>query len=89
MKYTKGDWFISGGYQIVAMPSQVKICNRVSGATAEEAESNKKLIASAPDMFEALQSIVDYWNTPQKGSMNDHIAYSIKLAESAIKKATK
>jgi hypothetical protein len=47
------------------------------------------LIAAAPDLLEALKSIVDYWNTQQKGSMNDHITHSLKLAEAAIKKATR
>lgn len=30
----------------------------------EHLEADMKLIASAPDMFEALQNIVNYWNTP-------------------------
>ena len=47
-----------------------------------------KLIAAAPDLLEALQSIVKYWNTPQQGSMNDHIDHSLKLAQAAIEKAT-
>ena len=47
-----------------------------------------KLIAAAPDLLAALQCIVDYWNTPKKGSLNDHISHSLKLAEAAIKKAT-
>jgi hypothetical protein len=53
-KFTKGEWFVSGGYQIVSMPSQCKITNHVSGWNLDEAEANAKLIAAAPDLFEAL-----------------------------------
>lgn len=54
-----------------------------------EAEANAKLIAAAPDMLEALQSIIEYWNTPQSGSLSlhDHITHSLYLAEKAINKA--
>lgn len=55
--------------------------------TKKQALANARLIAAAPDMFEALKSIIDYWNNSQKGSMNDHIEHSLKLAEAAIKKA--
>ena len=54
MKHTDGKWMVSNGDQIVAMPSQIKICNRVSGANFEEVEANAKLIAAAPDLLEAL-----------------------------------
>jgi len=46
------------------------------------------LIQAAPEMFEALKSIVEYWNNPQKGSLNDHVAHSLQLAELALNKAT-
>jgi nitrous oxide reductase accessory protein NosL len=51
---------------------------------------NAKLIAAAPEMFDTLKSIVDYWNAPQEGkkSMNDHMDHIFKLADIAIKKAT-
>jgi hypothetical protein len=58
-------------------------------ARSEESLANAQLIAAAPEMLKALQSIVEYWNTPQKGnlSLNDHVEHSLKLAEKAINKA--
>ena len=59
------------------------------GEDIEVAKANAHLIAAAPEMLKALQSIVEYWNTPQKGnlSLNDHVEHSLKLAEEAINKA--
>lgn len=54
---TKGDWFRSGT-EIVAMPSQVKITNRISGATYEEAVANAKLVSMAPKLLSALEDAV-------------------------------
>lgn len=51
-------------------------------------EADAKLIAAAPELLQALQSIAEYWDNPQKGSLNDHIENSLKMAELAIKKAT-
>ncbi|SFK99040.1 hypothetical protein SAMN05216357_11040 [Porphyromonadaceae bacterium KH3CP3RA] len=46
-----------------------------------------QLITAAPEMLEALQSIVGYWNTPQKGSLHQHLMHSLDLAQKAIDKA--
>ena len=69
MSYTKGEWFFDKG-EIIAIPSQTKICAHVSGATPEEAKANAKLITAAPDMLEALKMALDkaeqgnaFWNT--------------------------
>lgn len=60
-KFTKGEWFVSNDNQIVSMPSQCKITNRVSGWNPEEAKANAKLIAAAPDLLAACicESILD------------------------------
>jgi hypothetical protein len=58
------------------------------GKGSIEASANAKLIAAAPEMLQALQSIIEYWDNPQKGSLNDHIEHSLKIAELVIKKAT-
>lgn len=86
-KGTKGEWFVSGGTSIVSMPSQCKITNSVSGWNYDEAKANAQLMATAPRMLEALISIVNYWNTPQRGSINDHINHSLNLAEKVIDEA--
>ena len=92
-KFTEGEWRVvnSGGKVISERKDYyVEICmlETVPLKISEEVHANARLIASAPNMFEALQSIIDYWNTPQSGSINDHINHSLKIAEKAIKKAT-
>jgi hypothetical protein len=56
-----------------------------------EYNSNAVLISTAPKLLEALQNIVDYWYSPQKGnlSMYDHMNHILEVAEKAIEKATK
>ena len=83
MTHTKGIWMVSGSDQIVAMPSQVKVCNRISGANYEEMEANAKLIAASPDLIEVLDLII--------GSMSLERVERFDLlekAKAAIKKAT-
>ena len=54
----------------------------------EEVKANQRLISAAPDMLEALQFIVDYWELPaNNSSLYDNIRHSLDLAETAINKA--
>lgn len=53
--------------------------------TVEEAEANVKLIAAAPDLLEALQSIV---GTLENEGVSWRYENEINLAKNAIKKAT-
>lgn len=48
-----------------------------------------ELLEQRNELLEALKSITYYWNTPNKGSLNEHVEHSLKLAEQAIKNATK
>lgn len=57
--FTKGDWMVSGDDQIVSMPSQCKIANRISGWNYEELKANARLIAAAPKMFYTLDLIAN------------------------------
>lgn len=83
-KFTEGEWFVSNYDQIVAMPSQCKITNRVSGWNSEEAKANAKLIAAAPELLDALISLV---NGCLSESDSDRVK-SLRMAKEAIKKAT-
>lgn len=93
---TKGEWFISNDNQIVSMPSQCKITNRVSGWNPEEAKANAKLIASAPDLLNALIGVLNIMNDSEGVAgyhLNGDIASwdefeEIKQAQEAINKAT-
>lgn len=93
VNYTKGPWRFhengDGSYTILTEDNKWVIAFIQNGEKwNEEQIATAKLIAAAPDLLEALQIIVEYWNTPQEGSMNDHIDHSLKLATAAIKKAT-
>jgi len=88
-KHTQGEW-INLGYRV-----DVDVADGLSGICVmsewmpkEEMEANAKLIAAAPELLAALLSITEYWITPQKDSLTQHIEHSLKLAEKAIKKAT-
>ena len=77
-KGTQGKWRI--GRNI--LDGEVKICDTytdtIIGTKSNEESvtidiANTKLIAAAPELLEALESITDYWESPQKGSLNDHV----------------
>lgn len=55
--------------------------------SSEKLTKRENLILSAPDLYKALKSIVDYWDNPQKGSLQEHINHSLKIAQEAIDKA--
>lgn len=87
-KFTGGTWVISGGNQIVSMPSQCKIANGVSGWTPEEAEANAKLIAAAPEMFEALANAVRFIKCCPELSNEERRPKGLEKWESILQKAT-
>ncbi|QEQ95067.1 hypothetical protein pEaSNUABM56_00017 [Erwinia phage pEa_SNUABM_56] len=51
---TPGEWWASG-VEVGDVPMMnIKICNRVSGETYEQAQANAKLIAAAPELYKCL-----------------------------------
>lgn len=81
-KFTAGDWFVTGITEVQSMPSQCKITNFVSGGNYEESVANAKLIAAAPDMFAALESIVnnkEVWDQLD-ADQRKNIQYALKKA---------
>lgn len=69
-KHTPGEWWASPIGEILKMPEQIKICNRVSGATLEESRANIRLIRNAPEMYDLLcDCISDYEAGISKGTI--------------------
>ncbi len=68
------------------------ICEFYDGTEAmppEEVEAHARLIAAAPELLEALQSIAEYWNRDQnETAMADACWHAIETAMAAITKAT-
>ena len=94
--HTSGPWRIGNNYGSVVCDTPIP---EISGSEHTEhygghlvaesiAPKNRAIIAAAPEIFKSLNSIVEYCNNPQKGSLNDHVAHSLQLAELALNKAT-
>lgn len=62
-KHTEGEWFISGFTEIIAMPSQTKICKVYPVSLSDhnkgnhEMIANARLIASSKELLYALQTV--------------------------------
>lgn len=39
------------------------VTGRVRGGSPQEADANARLIAAAPEMYDALEATLDYWTT--------------------------
>ncbi len=93
-QHTKGKWTVvdSGGTVISARESTyITICKleNLPLRISAEVEANAKLIAAAPDMLEALQSVNNYFIDLQNKcalTFSDERAW--KLVSKAIQKAT-
>lgn len=89
-KFTPGPWIADGhrihtahGYVVAVLPNE----NR--DADSETTAADADLIAAAPEMLAALQSIAEYWNRDHnETAMADACWHAIETALVAIAKAT-
>ena len=95
-KHTKGEWeveILPGGINNTNIISvQPSICNcSVKMNNPKEAEANAKLIVAAPELLEALQSIVSCNGAGYRDIKKfvDDLQPFINNAKKAIEKATK
>lgn len=87
------DFFVEGEWEIAIcgsdkhdgeLPPMIAAVTNLS-LVDEEAEANARLIAAAPDLLEALQSLVDMDVAYQRGPK---VAEAIENARASIAKAT-
>ena len=96
-KFTKGEWELDTDFiyselsEVICDIDPIGVSKKVFTRSKEEAISNAKLIAAAPDLLYRLNSLVlsvkahpDY----QFGEEGDEWHDIVSLAEEAIKKAT-
>lgn len=58
---TPGNWWYSeNSDELLSMPSQVKICKRISGSTLEQAKANQSLIQHSPETMDALVDLTSF-----------------------------
>lgn len=91
MEHTQGQWEMEyhecrKTYDDTIYPMQIAtaetyICQRVEGLTKEQSIANAKLIASAPELLDALKSVLEF--VPKMEQLA-----TWERAEQAIKKAT-
>jgi hypothetical protein len=66
-KYTPGPWEYIGGLHGNAIGWFVKVSSNriisVEGRTGNEATANAHLVAAAPELLEALESIENHWSS--------------------------
>ncbi len=66
-KVTEGKWEVEHGFNVMCGNRSIASCggyiSNARGNTAhKENIANANLIAAAPDMYEALKSVIDYYN---------------------------
>ena len=86
--HTPGQWFV-GSHRTIQSESGT-ICETYSHFGIAEADANERLIASAPNLLEALELFVAYDQTVNEDGLVSMEAYAkaIKAAHAAIAKAT-
>ena len=90
MEYTKGEWTVEGGTQVV---SGNRLVANTGGYTTnysferEQNEANAKLIAAAPDMYQALKDCITSIKTAMHFDTAEHLDGALGVAKDAIAKA--
>jgi hypothetical protein len=98
-KHTTGQWKYSGltiyAHKVTETQDSRKIIALIDpkrGEPSEENEANAKLIASAPDLLETLQSVADFYSAKieqTKGAEQFNWECRLKDVQKVIDKATK
>jgi len=86
--WTPGPWKVHLVDETLVTGKKADISTTFFGdaANAEERASNARLIASAPDMYEALDRIITQWDTPN-WKLNEKTGAIINDARAVLRKA--
>ena len=91
-KFTPGPWFVKDdpALMIVARegcPVVAELC-AIERSEGNEEFANASLIAAAPELYEALESIAEYWNRDRnEDAMHDACWHAVNTAADALAKA--
>lgn len=92
-RHTPGPWVIQWGHQgtrpLNIHNNDVNIVTGMGRKAHPEAVQNARLIAAAPDLLDALQSIVDDYEFCKSGAYGDRSAIYAATARDAIAKTAR
>ena len=87
VKFTKGPWKVSKTGLTVFDPTG-RVVAALEWRKAEERKATAQLIAAAPEMYQTLENIVEYWNRDRNDkAMHDALWHIIEAAQEALTKA--
>ena len=87
MKYSKGDWkVIKDDFRRIYIDTPTRSVASIQRQSTED-EANARLIAAAPDMYEALKELIDHMTLPQNDIHRPYLADVKRLAIKALAKA--
>lgn len=84
-KHTPGPWSVGGSTEYINQLRIEPTIGIVFGA-GDEIKANARLIAAAPEMLEALEAIIERWDTPSWKDV-PHTATYINSARAVVAKA--
>ena len=87
-KFTPGPWLFSSyksGNSVIVIDGKEF---DVATVNYPNRDANAHLIAAAPELYEALEHIEEYWNRDQNiSAMSDALWHIIEVAQAALAKA--